>query len=444
MKYNLKLAIISMKRNPVLSALIIGAIGLGTGVFMILLTAYHFLDRNPLPDKSHQVFRVLVDSWGPDSEPGQAIWEAGEPPYMMTYTDAINLMKSDIPTHSSAMFPTMMYMRPLQSNHSIKRPFQVSVRLTRTDFFPMFDTPFIYGQAWDRSADDGPVPVIVLSKETNDRVFGGANSVGESVELHNTHFKVVGVLDTWRPLPMYYNIMTLGFGVGQPEEVYIPFHFLEVMQPGKTSPDFGWKSSEPGFENFLQSESTWLQFWAQLDSPEQKQAYLDFLDGYALEQRDIGRFQRPLNNRVYDVQLWIEKVTSPIRGPALAFLVLGLLYLFVCIINLVGMLLGKYLGRIQEISIRRALGAPRLAIFQQHIIEVSCLGILGGLVGLIISQVVLGVIRARFSLAEELFALDGYLLLVAIIIATLAGVIAGVIPAWRACNAPPAEYLNTN
>ena len=73
MKYNLKLALISMKRNPVLSALIIGAIGLGTGVFMILLTAYHFLDRNPLPDKSHQVFRVLVDSWGTDSEPGQGI-----------------------------------------------------------------------------------------------------------------------------------------------------------------------------------------------------------------------------------------------------------------------------------------------------------------------------------------------------------------------------------
>ena len=117
---------------------------------------------------------------------------------------------------------------------------------------------------------------------------------------------------------------------------------------------------------------------------------------------------------------------------------------FVCIINLVGMLLGKYLGRVQEICVRRALGAPRSAIFQQHIIEVSCLGILGGLVGLIISQVVLGAIRARFSLADELFTLDGYLLLVAIGLATLAGVIAGIIPAWRACNAPPAAYLNSN
>jgi putative ABC transport system permease protein len=444
MEYNLKLAIISMKRNPVLSALIIGAIGLGTGVFMILLTAYHFLDRNPLPNKFQQVFRVMVDSWAPYGEPGQGIWEDGEPPYMMTYIDAINLMNSDIPTYSSAMFPSTMYLRPLQSDHAIKRPFQVSVRLTRRDFFPMFDTPFLYGHAWDQTADVGPAPFVVLSKEINDRVFGGVNSVGESLELNNTYFKVAGVLDTWRPMPMFYNIMTLGFGVGKPEDVYIPFHFLEVMQPGKTSPDFGWKSSEPGFENWLQSESTWLQFWAQLDTPAQQQAYLDFLDGYAMEQRSIGRFQRPLNNRLYNVQLWVKKVTSPIRGPALAFLVLGLLYLFVCIINLVGMLLGKYLGRIQEISVRRALGAPRAAIFQQHIIEVSCLGVLGGLVGLILSQVVLGAIQVRFSLAPELFALDGYLLMVAIGLATLAGIVAGIIPAWRACNAPPAEYLNAN
>ncbi len=442
--YNLKLAVLSMRRNPVLSALIIGAIGLGTGVFMILLTSYHFLERNPLPEKSSKVFRVLVDAWNPESDPSQGVWDAGEPPYMMTYIDSMNLMKSDIPTYSSAMFPSTMYLRPASSNHSIKRPFQVSVRLTRADFFYMFDTPFLYGQAWDRIADDGPIPVVVISKEINERVFGKVNSVGKSLELNNTQFKVIGVLDSWRPLPTYYNIMTLGFGVGPPEDVFIPFHFLEVMQPGKTSPDFGWKSYEPGFDNFLQSESTWLQFWAQLDTPEQQQAYLDFLDGYALEQRNLGRFQRPLNNRIYDVQKWIRKLTSPIRGPALAFLVLGLLYLFVCIINLVGMLLGKSLSRIQEISIRRALGAPRYAIFQQHIIEVSCLGILGGVSGLIISQAVLGLIRARFSLAEELFALDGYLLTVAIALATLAGVIAGIIPAWRACDAPPAQYLNSN
>jgi len=427
-----------------LSGMIVGAIGLGIGVFMILLTAYHLLERDPLPTKSQHVYRVMVDSWDPDGD-GYAggMWGKGEPPHLMTYQDAMNLIKSDIPTYQAVMFASQMYLKPTDSNSPIQRPFQVRTRVTYSDFFPMFDVPFLYGGRWDENADAGPEPVVVLSKATNQKTFGGENSVGKTVELDGNVFTVVGVLDDWAPMPLFYNFMTFGFGTYPPEDVFIPFHFLERYRLPNYGADMGWKAYEPGFENMLQSESVWLQYWAELDTPGQKQRYLDYLDSYALEQRDIGRMQRPLNNRVYDVPTWIKKITFPLNGPSLAFLVLGFLYLIVCLVNLVSMLLGKFVGRMQEISVRRALGATRRSVFLQHLVEVGLLGVGGGVLGILLSQSVLMAIRVRFDLAENLFSLDLYLLMFALGLSLLAGIIAGSMPAWRACTTPPVTYLKS-
>lgn len=443
MLYALKLALHSIRKTPMLSAMIVGAIGLGIGVFMILLTAYHLLERDPLPGKSSNVYRVLVDAWDPEGNPAQGIWRPGEPPFMMTYMDAMNLMKSRVATHQAAMLASVMYLKPHDPNHAIKRPFQAHVRVTFNDFFPMFDTPFLYGSGWSDNADLAVDPVVVISKEMNAKLFGGRNSVGESIELDNVVFAVVGVLDDWAPMPVFYNFMTLGFGVGKPEDAFIPFHFFEKLELPNAGADMGWKAWEPGFDNWLQSESTWLQFWVELNSEEQKREYLDYLDSYAMEQKKIGRFGRPLNNRVYDITEWIEAITYPLNGPSLAFVVLGLLYLFVCVINLVGMLLGKFLGRMREVSIRRALGASRLSIFQQHLFEVGLLGVTGGALGLALSQGVLTVIQVNFNLQDTLFTLDYYLLGVALGLSLLAGLVAGTIPAWRASSTPPVTYLGT-
>ena len=358
---------------------------------------------------------------------------------MMTYSDAVNLMASDIPRHQAAMFRSRMYLK----RPGDERPFQVSTRVTFRGFFPMFNVPFRYGAAWDAAADEAPRNVVVLSDATNQRLFGGVNSVGQTVELDNRAFMVIGVLDKWAPMPLFYNVLTLSLGVGPPEDVYIPFHFLERYQLANDGADMGWKNYEPGFDNMLRSESVWLQFWAELDTPAQKAKYENFLRNYALEQRKLGRFTRSLDHRLYNVTDWIGIVTRPLHGPSLAFLVLGFLFLAVCLVNLISMLLGKFVGRMPEISIRRALGATRRSVFAQHLIEVSLLGVGGGLLGLVASQLILLLVRLRFDLAPELFALDPFLLTFALGLSLLSGIGAGLIPAWRACSTPPVTYLKS-
>ena len=62
--------------------------------------------------------------------------------------------------------------------------------MTTKDFFAMFQVPFLYGGPWDDKADAGPEPVVVLSKESNQKAFGGVNSVGKTVNWHDREFRV--------------------------------------------------------------------------------------------------------------------------------------------------------------------------------------------------------------------------------------------------------------
>ena len=85
----------------------------------------------------------------------------------------------------------------------------------------MFEVPFLYGSGWDAAADSPAQPVIVLSREENEKLFGGANSVGRTLRWNDHEFRIVGVLDDWYPRPRYYDLNDGQFN--PPEKAFIPF-----------------------------------------------------------------------------------------------------------------------------------------------------------------------------------------------------------------------------
>jgi len=98
--YQLRLSWRSLKRNPVLTLLLIGGIGLGIAVSMVFVTTYYYLAGDPIPDKSARLFNVQLDAWDPNRA-----WDTDdptEPPDQLTYIDAMALMRSDIPTYKTA------------------------------------------------------------------------------------------------------------------------------------------------------------------------------------------------------------------------------------------------------------------------------------------------------------------------------------------------------
>ena len=174
--HNLRIAWKSLKRNRALSVLIVTGIALGVAVSTTFATVRHSYAKDPIPTKSDVLYYVRLDSWDPlKPYPGA---DSTLPPTQITYRDMTEIMRSDIPRRQSGMFKTALYVYP---DPKIGRPFRETVRLCTADFFPMFDVPMLYGSGWDKKADAGPEPVVVLSREMNDKLFGGKNSVGKNV-----------------------------------------------------------------------------------------------------------------------------------------------------------------------------------------------------------------------------------------------------------------------
>lgn len=435
--HNLRIAWKSLRRNVALSALLVSGLALGIGVATSMAAVRHAFAKHPIPEKEGTLRYVRLDSWDPlKPYPGN---DPTLPPTQITYRDMVGIMQSEIPARQSGMFVSNMYIYP---DPKVGRPFAEIVRLCFSDFFPMFDVPFRYGTGWDRKADTGPEAVVVLSDEMNARLFGGKNSVGKTVRIADRDFRVVGVLAHWAPNARFYDL-TAG-QVVLPERVYIPFNFLRPMQLRTGGNSDGWGTSgAPGFEGFLQSESCWIQFWVELPDAGKVAAYRDFLNSYVLEQKKLGRFARPVNNRLSTVSEWMRD-QNVVPKQANLMLIVSLLFLAVCAVNLVGLLLGKFLARGGEVGVRRALGASRADIFLQHIVECELVALVGGGIGLLLCLGSLAILNAWLKTTfarNDLFRLDLPMILLSIGLALAAGLVAGVYPAWRTCRLPPAEHL---
>jgi putative ABC transport system permease protein len=432
--YYLKLGWLSIRRNPLLSSLMVAAIAVGIGASMTIITVNYVMSSNPIPHKSDQLFYVQLDNWDPNDQGDD---DGFEPPDQVTYLDAMALMRAGKAYRQVASNRSGLVLEPQGDD---EMPFSVDTRNTWADFFPMFDLPFIYGGGWDDAADRNLERVVVLSKEINERVFGGEDSVGRSVRLSGMDFQVVGVMDEFQPVPKFYDVTNDPFG--EAEEIYIPFNVAveyELPRNGNTN---CWKKPDgDGLEAFRNSECVWIQFWAELRNETEKQDYMAFLNAYVEQQKELGRFPRPMNNRLSDVMEWMEE-EEVVQDDARVMLGLSLLFLVVCLLNTIGLLLAKFLGKSTDNSLRRALGASRSSLFIQHMIESGLIGLGGGILGLGLTWLGLRGIEMLFGdIVENLVSLDWVMVVTAIALAIASALLAGLYPTWRACRIAPASQL---
>ena len=435
--YHLRLALKSLRRNPVLSALMIGAIALGVGVCSTTLTVYRLMSGNPIEHRNAVLYAVTLDNWDPN-EP----WRDKDPelpPMEVTYLDAIALAQSDIPVRHAVMRKTSFVADPAQANGV--RPFLVEARLTTKDFFAMFDTPFKYGAGWDDAADQGAQQVVVLSSKTNQKAFGGGNSVGKTLRLDGREYQVIGVLDEWTPTPKVYDLNNGPFD--EPEEMFLPFSLGAALALPPAGNINCWRKQPiDSFTDLMNSDCVWHQFWVELDTPARRDAFQTHIDNYVRDQKTLGRFERPLNNHLRRPDAWL-RINHVVKDDNRVLVGLAFMFLTVCLLNMIGLLLAKFLGAAPIVGLRRAVGASRAAIFRQHLVEVATIGVGGGVLGLGLAALGLLGVRHAFEGFQELTRLDVTMALISLGIAVAAGLLAGVYPAWRVCRLQPASYLKT-
>lgn len=429
--YYFNLALRSFKRNKALTTLMVLAIAMGIGACMTTLTVFHVLSGDPLPGKSSTLFYVQLD---PEGKAGYRPGE--EPSDQVTRFDAETLLREKRGKRQAMMTGGGVSITPQQSGLT---PFYSDSRYTSADFFPMFEVPFLYGHGWTAKDDDARARVAVISKALNDKLFAGGDSVGKQIRLDKTDFTVAGVIDEWRPTPRFYDMNTDRFGTL--EDVFLPFSTSRDLEMSRSGSMNCWGDTSADATD-LNAPCVWIQYWVQLDSAQEAAEYKDYLVNYSNQQRSAGRFERPANVRLRDVMAWLD-YNKVVPNDVVVQMWLGFGFLLVCLVNTVGLLLAKFLRRSGEIGVRRALGASRRAIFTQCLVEAGTVGLAGGILGLGLSLLGLWAVRLQPASYAKLAHLDIGMLLSTFVLAIVASLLAGLLPAWRAMQITPAMQLKS-
>ncbi|MFY8352228.1 ABC transporter permease [Pseudoalteromonas sp. SSM20] len=425
----------SFKRTPLVSVLMVMAIAIGIGVTMTSLSVYHMMSMDPIPNKSNKLFAVQlqimdeVETW----------FSSDNVPYQLTYRDTEHLLNADLPYKRAALMKTGF---SVHLNSDKIKPFLETARVTSRDAFEMFNLSFLHGAAWSLEQEQNAAPVAVISESMSKKLFGTENSVGETLYLDDLSMRVVGVIQDWQVHVKYYDLNNGPFN--DPEKIFIPFSLIKAHEINTWGNTNGWKhETVKTFSDKLNSEKVWLQFWIQLDSAAEKQAFGDYLTNYITEQQSHGRFNRKEPEyKLRDVNQWIAYM-EVVNEDNKIMVALSFMFLAVCLANILGLLLAKFLRRAPEVGVRRALGASKRQVFYQHIVEVGMLGLFGGVLGILVAQLGLLGIRQSYSYYESLANMDISMLMTAPIIAISACIIAGIYPAWLVCRTTPSTYLKT-
>jgi putative ABC transport system permease protein len=150
-----------------------------------------------------------------------------------------------------------------------------------------------------------------------------------------------------------------------------------------------------------------------------------------------GRFDPPFQQQHQKpagvVHGFDQEITGGSERPLMILMAAVLLVLLVACSNFAGLALARATGRVQEISVRAALGASRLRLMRQLLTESLCVALVGGVLG---TAAAFGIVRivvnfhpAHIARIEET-SIDGRVLLFALCVSLAGAVLSGLFPAW--------------
>ncbi len=280
------------------------------------------------------------------------------------------------------------------------------------NFFDVFGVQPILGRTFAPEEDQpGKNGVTVLSYELWQQAFGGkASALGQTIKLNGEAYTVIGVM----PAGFRYPLRMRG-------AIYTPLHVskelaesrgthwlptLARLKPGVTRPQ-----AQANMNQVIEGIGR-----AYPDSQGRRCELIE------IKSKSIGDGQKPLNVLVFAV---------------LALLAIG------CV-NVAGLLLARGVKREREMALRSAVGAGRWRIIRQMLIESLLLAVAGATAGIGLAYGLIELTRKLLMTALARGAdvsVNGMALLVALALAVVTSLAAGLVPALRLSGAAPSLAL---
>lgn len=241
--------------------------------------------------------------------------------------------------------------------------------------------------------------VVVLGMDIVDKLFPYTDPIGETVRIHGQKFEVIGIFEAQG---------SSVFGESRDNKAVIP---LTVWQ-----------------EIYGKNRSINITIMA--NSAEVFDKAQDEVIGVLRKIRKVP----PGEENDFDIfynQSLIDSFNSVARYIQLGGILIGLVSLAVGGIGVMNIMLVSVTERTREIGIRKAVGARRINIMIQFLIEAVTLCLLGGILGFGtgIGLAALAALLAKLPMTIPLWAV-----IAALITTTVIGVASGIYPAYKAAS----------
>jgi predicted permease len=373
----------SLRRSPALAviAILTVALGVGAGTALFSVVKAVLLNPMPYPDSNRLVWvaAILDGNESRTSMPDFDDYKAG--------TGAFDA----IAAYSEA---------PLVAGGG-DAPERITGTMVTEDFFDLLGVPPALGRTFN--ADEHrqkPLSTVVISHGLWQRMYGGdPNILGRSISVLGFPSTVIGV-------------MPAGFAFPSGAELWVS---ARAINEG----------------NLRTAHNYWvigrLRPGVSTDAAHQ--------DVGAIARRLKQEHPSPFQTSDARVVSLASHLVGGVRTPLLMlFGAVGLVLLIVCV-NVANLMLVRVTAQSGELALRTALGAGRRDLIRHLLVESVILSAFGGVLGLLIAFWSMDLLRlllpASLPRAAEV-RIDPGVVAFAMALSTMAGVLFGTLPAWRA------------
>jgi predicted permease len=386
-------------RKPIFTFIIVLTLGLGIGATTAIFSVINSILLRPLP---YEDAARIVTVW-------QKVVTTGvENPF----SEAIFLnFRDQVESEPDRIFENVAVYQFASFNiTSGDLPERVQGAVVTADFFKVFRMDPELGRTFRREEEQpGAGKVVIIANGLWRNRFGSdPNLIGKTISLNGNSYTVVGIMPTRFEMPRGPGLLS-SFEFSPHTDVLVPL--------------------SPNPENFR----GYLNLVGRLRptvSTEQAQQQVTRIS-------EVLRQQYPEQlTSVTEVLVPLqEQIVKSVRPALLVLLSAAVLLLLIACTNVANLLLARASDRSREMAIRSALGASRVQIIQQLIVESFVLALIGGMLGVFLAN--LGIkILARFGpgsiprLSEV--SLDYQVLIFASVVSILTGLLFGTVPAVQA------------